>query len=117
MLVGDRKQDISAEDVHVSLESTSRTFVLVDVRTAEEHKERHIPGDTHVSLEGKSVEELSRILKELAGQDNDIVLYCDSGARSNMACGVLRSLGFNNLKSMTGGIGVWQGRGYVVDTA
>lgn len=116
MSVKEEGQDISVDEVRVALESGGG-LVLVDVRTVQEHERSHVPGDKLVFLDNRSVEELSGILKELAGQGNDIVLYCESGARSNMACGMLRSLGFNNLKSMTGGISAWQGQGYVVDAA
>jgi len=58
---------------------------------------------------------LSSELRELTADIETVVLYCQSGARSGMARGMLESLGFDNLKSMTGGISAWKSKGYEVE--
>jgi len=40
-------------------------------------------------------------------KDEDVVVYCHHGVRSQMAIGVLRAAGFQKLHNLTGGIDAW----------
>jgi molybdopterin/thiamine biosynthesis adenylyltransferase/rhodanese-related sulfurtransferase len=88
-------------------------IVLVDVRESNEWDAGHIPGAKHVPrgyLESR--------IEGIAGADRsqEIVLYCASGHRSALAAHTLKELlGYENVKSMTGGITLWKDRGYKVE--
>lgn len=94
---------ISAEDLKKELS----TVVLVDVREPEEHQESRIEGAKLIPLG----EITSRAQRELNPEDN-IVLYCAHGVRSLHALIALRQMGFENLRSLEGGICAWQEQGY-----
>jgi sulfur-carrier protein adenylyltransferase/sulfurtransferase len=88
-------------------------IVLVDVRDSNEWDAGHIPGAKHVPrgyLESR--------IEGIAGSDRsqEIVLYCASGHRSALAAHTLKELlGYENVRSMTGGITLWKDRGYKVE--
>ena len=78
-------------------------FLLLDCRTAEEYETAHIQGAMLVPLQ-----ELSVRLGELRRFDERlIVVHCHKGKRSMTVTAVLRELGFENVRSMAGGIHRW----------
>jgi len=80
------------------------TFVL-DVRTPEEWDEYHAPNTTLIPLD-----ELSARLNELP-KDQEIVVVCRSGNRSQQGRDILLNAGFN-ATSMVGGLKEWYAKGY-----
>lgn len=80
-------------------------FVL-DVRQPEEWNEAHIPGSTLIPLG-----ELPQRLSELPS-DQEILVVCRSGNRSQTGRDILREAGFENVTSMSGGIISWNSKGY-----
>lgn len=80
------------------------TFVL-DVRTQEEWDEYHAPNTTLIPLD-----ELPSRLNELP-KDQEIVVVCRSGNRSQQARDILLQAGFN-ATSMAGGLKEWYAKGY-----
>ena len=86
-------------------------FVLVDVRTIEEHDRGAIPG-TDLNIEFR---EIGKRHKELgAGLDDHIVVYCQSGKRSNIAADTLSDLGYKNVYNIRGSMNAWLQAGYPV---
>lgn len=83
------------------------TFVL-DVRTQAEWNDYHVPNTTLIPLD-----ELPNRLSELP-KDQEIVVICHSGNRSQQGRDILLNAGFN-ATSMTGGILAWYDKGYPVD--
>lgn len=83
------------------------TFVL-DVRTQAEWDDYHVPNTTLIPLD-----ELPSRLSELP-KDQEIVVICHSGNRSQQGRDILLNAGFN-ATSMTGGILAWYDKGYPVD--
>ncbi len=79
------------------------TVTLVDVREREEHVISHIAGCKLIPLG----ELQARALQELK-VDEQIVVYCAHGVRSLHGLLALRQLGFQNLKSLEGGIAAWE---------
>lgn len=78
---------------------------LVDVRTAEEHREMRIPGSRLISLQT-----LQARLDEL-DRRKPLLLYCASGGRSSRALGFLIQQGFEQAKHISGGIMTWAEEG------
>jgi rhodanese-related sulfurtransferase len=76
---------------------------LVDVRTAGEFEMGHIPGALNVPV--------SELAAAAASWDTaePVALYCATGSRSAEAASTLRSLGFETVYDLGGGIAVWGG--------
>lgn len=76
--------------LHESAESTHREPLLVDVRSRPEFESGHVDGALHLSLE--------RLVHDapaaLPSKDARLLLYCLSGARSEMALQWLRQMGY-----------------------
>jgi rhodanese-related sulfurtransferase len=90
---------ISAAEL-AALLGTAGQPLLVDVRTAAEHREQRIPGAVNIPLD-----ELSGQLSALP-RDLPFVVHCASGNRSRGAVEVLRLAGYPAL-DLTGGIAAW----------
>ena len=107
------KSQVEEVDPAQVSEHLGNGIVLVDVRETTEWDAGHIPGAKHVPrayLESR--------IEGAAGGDRsqEIVLYCASGQRSALAAHTLTDqLGYENVKSMTGGITLWKDRGYKVE--
>ena len=107
------KSQVEEVDPAQVSEHLGNGIVLVDVRESTEWDAGHIPGAKHVPrayLESR--------IEGAAGADRsqEIVLYCASGQRSALAAHTLKDqLGYENVKSMTGGITLWKDRGYKVE--
>lgn len=78
----------------------------LDVRTAEEYQEGHIPDSVLIPLN-----ELASRAGELP-EGEPILIYCRSGNRSLQALNMLEGAGFTNLSSMAGGFNEWVVAGY-----
>lgn len=74
--------------------------VLVDVREAEEFAAGHIPGAVNLPL--------SMIETVALPKDTPLFLYCLRGSRSLRAVGILKRMGYTNLRSI-GGINTYKG--------
>lgn len=81
------------------------TFLL-DVRTPEEWEDYHIEGATLIPLD-----ELEIRVEEVP-QDEEIVVVCRSGNRSQVGRDILRQAGISQSTSMTGGVNAWYAAGY-----
>ena len=74
--------------------------VFLDVRTHREHERRHVAGARHIPHT-----QIPDRWTELRGHEDDrILVYCASGARSKQAARVLQSKGFSKAEN-AGGIG------------
>ncbi|MGQ3481941.1 sulfurtransferase TusA family protein [Paenibacillus sp. TY11] len=83
--------------------SGKENFILLDVREPAEFALKHIPGSKHIPLG-----ELENRLTEL-NLDKEIVVICQAGARSEMACQLLVGKGATNVKSVLLGMSEWAG--------
>jgi len=79
---------------------------LLDVRTPEEWNEFHAPDTTLIPLD-----ELAARVSELP-QDQEIVVVCRSGNRSQQGRDILLQAGFEQVTSMAGGLNEWRATGY-----
>ena len=100
-------QQISVEQAAARYEAGA---FMLDVRQPEEWEEMHIPGATLIPLG-----ELPQRLGELP-QDQEIVVYCRSGNRSQSGAEILAKNGFSGVTSMAGGINEWSTAGYPTET-
>jgi molybdopterin/thiamine biosynthesis adenylyltransferase/rhodanese-related sulfurtransferase len=101
-------EEVDPAEVH---ELIDEGVAVVDVREAEEFAAAHIPGAKHVP---RSYLE-SRIEAAVPDRSTQVILYCASGNRSAYAARTLQEdLGYEHVRSMTGGITLWKDRGYEV---
>jgi len=106
-------RQLSVQEVKGALDKApslrEKGFILVDVRSVEEHDTGAIPG-TDANIDFR---EMARRHKELgAGIDDHIVLYCQSGKRSNIAQDTLMELGYRNVYNIRGSVNAWLQAGY-----
>lgn len=87
-------------------------FFLIDVRTGEEHMTGFIPGtDGNIDFQ-----EIGRRHLEIGAKlDEHIVVYCQSGHRSNIAAETLAGLGYQYVYNVAGSMNAWTEAGYPVD--
>lgn len=78
-------------------------LILIDCRTAPERDLARIEGALHVPLHelGARIPELRRF------ETQPVVVHCHHGARSLQATAALRQAGFEDVRSLAGGIHLW----------
>jgi rhodanese-related sulfurtransferase len=86
-------------------------FVLVDVRSPDEHMSGFIPG-TDFNIDFREIETRHRELK--TNLDQHIVVYCQSGHRSNIAAETLMGLGYQHVYNVEGSMNSWEEAGYPI---
>ena len=96
-------RQINGSDAIAMMEEET-DYIILDVRTAEEFKDRHIPGAINIPNETIGTEEIP----ELPDKDQRILVYCRSGNRSKQASEKLAALGYTNIIEF-GGINDWPG--------
>src|SRR5437667_8213681 len=106
-------RQISVKEVQAALDKAPSLretgFFLVDVRSVEEHNTGAIPG-TDVNIEFR---EIAKRHKEIGAAFGDhIVVYCQSGKRSNIAADTLTELGYKNVYNIRGSVNAWLQAGY-----
>lgn len=96
-------RQISMDEAVTMMEEES-VYIILDVRTPEEFRERHIPNAINIPNETIGSEDI----QELPDKDQLILVYCRSGNRSKQASGKLAELGYTNIVEI-GGINDWTG--------
>src|SRR4030095_1768080 len=86
-------------------------FVLIDVRSPEEHSAGFIPG-TDLNIDFREIKTRHREIG--VPQDEHIVVYCQSGHRSNIAAETVGDLGFQDWYNVRGSLNGWVGGGFPV---
>ena len=77
---------------------------LVDVRTAKEYLEGHIPGAMNIDVNALDFEEKIKVLDK----KENVAIYCRSGRRSKMAANKLTAAGYKVIELNTGFLS-WDG--------
>ena len=93
-------------DVNRGVKEFQRTSgaVLLDVRTPEEYRSGHIPGSKNIPLQT-----IDRVGSVAENKDTALYVYCQSGARSRQAAGMLKQMGYTNVNNI-GGIAAYSGK-------
>lgn len=101
-------QEIQADgrriDAKALIEKTHKTPILIDVRTPEEYREGTIPGAMSLNIHSEDFKRATEFLP----REREIIVFCQSGDRSNEAFEMLKSLGFKNVSQLIGGYEVWR---------
>ncbi|HEV7585050.1 MAG TPA: molybdopterin-synthase adenylyltransferase MoeB [Solirubrobacteraceae bacterium] len=106
------KNQIEEVDPSEVNELIDEGVAIIDVREAEEFSAGHLPRAKHVP---RSYLE-SRIEGIVPDRSTQVIVYCASGNRSAYGARTLEEdLGYEHVRSMTGGITLWKDRGYAVE--
>lgn len=102
MAFGAQAKNISQDELTQQLKSDNKP-VVIDVRTAGEYADGHVPGAINIphSEMKKRMGEISNL------KDKDIVLYCRSGKRAGIAKDILTTGGFSKLSHLDGDFNAW----------
>ncbi len=97
--------NITAEEVKQRMDAGEK-LKLVDVREPEERDAFNIGGiflplGQIQTMQTDEIDEL---------KNDEVIFYCRSGNRSGQACLILETMGFTNVKNLTGGMNDWQGK-------
>jgi len=109
---------ISVQKLKAALEKAPdhlhKGFFLIDVRSPREHAGGIIPGtDRNIEFT-----QMKTRHQEIGAQPNDhIVVYCQSGHRSNIAAETLADLGYKHVYNVGGSMNAWQAAGYELQPA
>jgi len=94
---------ISQDRLFAQLSSEAKPFIL-DVRTAREYKNGHIPGAINIDFR-----ELEQRISEIQiSKDSPLVIYCEHGIRADFAEMTLRSSGFESIIHLHGHMSKWR---------
>ena len=86
------------------IEISKSSVQLVDVRTAQEYSEGHIPGAMNIDVNAPDFEEKIKVLDK----KENVAIYCRSGRRSKMAANKMTAAGFKVIELNTGFLS-WDG--------
>ena len=100
---GSSYRQVTAEEAIALMEKESG-YIILDVRTAQEYSEKHIPDAVNIPNERIGAEDLPA----LPDKNQLILVYCRSGNRSKQAAAKLAALGYSDIREF-GGILDWPG--------
>ena len=88
----------------IDMMENESNYIILDVRTPEEFKSKHIPNAINIPNETIGTSSIP----ELSDKEQLILVYCRSGNRSKQASEKLVDLGYTNIVEF-GGINNWPG--------
>lgn len=95
-------QNITVEELKARMDAGEK-LNLLDVREDNERADFNI-GGLHLRL--RLIQEMA--IEEIEDLKNEeVICYCRSGNRSQMACLMLEHQGFTNTKNLVGGVTEW----------
>ena len=96
-------QNITPEELKKRLDA-GENISLVDVREPAENAEFNIGGQLVPlgKIQAMDTDELENL------NDEEVVVYCRSGNRSGQAGLILETMGFKNVKNLSGGMLAWK---------
>ena len=95
-------EDISACELKQRIDDDSDGgYIILDIREVADYEEGHIPKAINIPLK-----ELGYRLFTL-DKTKDIIVYCQIGQRSKIACEILTNAGFKDVYNLTDGLKAW----------
>ena len=85
--------------------------IILDAREPKEYETSHIKNAIHIGYNNFNIETISRIIKN---KDEQIVVYCSLGIRSENIAKKLKKAGYNNVYNLYGGIFEWKNKDFNV---
>lgn len=98
---------LESEITQIAVEQTPNDALFIDARTIEEYDVSHIKGALHInSPEDPRLQNISK--------NKTIIVYCSIGLRSESLCEELKTMGFNDVYNLYGGIFEWVNDGRAI---
>ncbi len=105
--------EISSDELYERLDSEDAPSLLIDVRTPQEYS------SPHGHIKGSKLLPLGELMYNMDTLENykneEIVVICHSGSRSMMAAQLLAQAGYKDLRNLTGGMMMWNRKGYPIE--
>jgi len=105
--------EISSDELYERLDSEDAPSLLIDVRTPQEYS------SPHGHIKGSKLLPLGELMYNMDALENykneEIVVICHSGSRSMMAAQLLAQAGYKDLRNLTGGMMMWNRKGYPIE--
>ncbi len=99
-------ENVSAQQFYQLVQKNQ--CIVLDVRTAQEYQQGHIPGAKNIDFYSDSFRQvLSRLPRDTA-----YCVYCRSGRRSTITAQQMARMGFHQIYNLQGGILQWQRHRY-----
>lgn len=105
--VGDRIAGFQSVNTTDAIRVFNDDAYVLDVRTSGEYNQGYIGNATNISV----TELASRMGNLPADKETEILVYCQTGARSARAAGMLAKNGYTKVYNLSGGISAWQSAG------
>lgn len=99
--------EITVDEVRDSLER-GEPWTLLDVREREEYREGHL--ENAIPIPRGFLE--MRVEETVPDKSAPVIAYCAGGVRSLIAARTMKELGYENVRSMSGGYTSWKNAGY-----
>ena len=111
-LVGRVKATIKECSVADAQNCVTSDTLLIDIREPGEYERGHIPGAVHLPRGLLEFEIHGLVQSSLSDQnappeDHPVVLYCGTGGRYALAADTMATLGYRNVRSLSGGLVAW----------
>lgn len=104
---------IDHEQLQGRIQQGDAKLVVLDVRTPEEFAAGHVPGARNIPHDALA----ARVAELESVRDSDIVVYCRSGRRSQIAIETLTAKGFTRLGHLNGDFLAWQAANRPIEKA
>ncbi|WP_462249909.1 rhodanese-like domain-containing protein [Ekhidna sp.] len=104
----DAVETIDAEKL---IELQDNGVKVVDVRTAKEFAQGHIPGAINIDFYASDFVERMKTFKN----DESIIIHCEVGGRSGKASKILEKESFSKIYDYTGGYKDWKMKGFEIE--
>ncbi len=101
-------KEIDVNELNEQIESLAENVKLIDVRTPAEVARGKIAGSENLPLH------VIPLKVDEFDNDDKIIFYCQTGARSAQACAFMTSKGVDNVYNLRGGIVTWVQRGFPI---
>lgn len=85
--------------------------IILDTRELREYETSHIKDAIHIGYKSFDIKAVSKIIKD---KDEQIVVYCSLGIRSENIAKKLTKAGYNNVYNLYGGIFEWKNKDFNV---
>lgn len=108
------KQYNTNEVPYISVEELAMpktNAILLDARELNEYKVSHLNDAIFVGYDNFQLE---HITEQLPNKNEDIVVYCSLGIRSEVIANQLKKAGYTNVKNLYGGIFEWKNKNFEV---
>jgi len=96
----------------VEARQSGRPLVVLDLRAEAAWRKGHIPGSVRVSLS-----ELPDRYEALVPGAHEVVCVCNGSVQSAMAVVFLRSVGFESVFNLSGGMSGWERQGRPIEAS